>query len=130
MRRFPVVVVSALAVLGTMNLSLFAAAVTKVTVRGELLDMACYTTKNMTGRQHGKTCGKACLASGLPAGVLVHGQAWTLLTNPKPLARYVGRQVKVVGKEDAKDKVLFPTKIFWKMGAMWMPVKLRDFLHH
>lgn len=102
----------------------------KLTAKGELLDMACYSTMNMTGRAHGKTCGKKCLASGLPAGILLNGQAYTLLTNPKPLAKYVGVQIKVVGKEDVKDKVIYPTKIWWRMGDMWMKVHLTDNLHH
>ena len=101
----------------------------KITAKGELLDMACYSTMGMTGRAHGKSCGKKCLASGLPAGIMIGGQAYTLLTNPKPLARYVGVEIKVTGKEDAKDKVIFPAKIWWRMGSMWMKVHLKDNLH-
>ncbi len=101
----------------------------KVTVKGQLLDMACYSTMNMTGRSHGKTCGNKCLASGLPAGIMIHGRAFTLLTNPKPLSKYVGIEIKVVGKENTKDATIFPTKIWWRMGTMWMKVHLSDNLH-
>ena len=105
-------------------------ALKKITAKGELLDMACYSTMGMTGRAHGKTCGKKCLASGLPAGIMINGQAYTLLTNSRPLAKYVGVEIKVTGKEDVKDKVIFPVKIWWRMGNMWMKVHLKDNLHH
>ena len=123
-----------LALLSAVALPLHAASVAKpvikkITAKGELLDMACYSTMGMTGRAHGKTCGQKCLASGIPAGILIGGHAFTLLTNPKPLAKYVGVQIKVVGKEDMKDKVIYPTKIWWRMGTMWMKVHLSDNLH-
>ncbi len=107
-----------------------AAMAKQVTVKGELLDMACYSTMQMKGRAHGKTCGKKCLASGIPAGILMKGKAWTLLTNPAPLAAYVGKTIKVKGKMDPANDTIFPTRIWWKMGGMWMAVKLRDQLHH
>ncbi len=123
-----------LAFLSTAALPLHAAmaakpVIKKITAKGELLDMACYSTMGMTGRAHGKTCGKKCLASGMPAGIMIGGQAYTLLTNSKPLAKYVGVEIKVTGKEDAKDKVIFPNKIWWRMGSMWMKVDLNDNLH-
>jgi hypothetical protein len=96
-----------------------------VTVKGILLDMKCYTAMGMTSRKHGMTCGKSCLESGIPAGILVGKTAWTLATPPQPLAPYVGDKVKVTGTADAKDHVFIPTKImYWshKM-SMWMKVK-------
>ncbi len=96
-----------------------------VTVKGTLLDMKCYSAMGVTSRKHGMTCGKSCLESGIPAGILVKGVAWTLATPPQPLADYVGDMVKVTGKADAKDHVFIPTKImYWshKM-SMWMKVK-------
>lgn len=96
-----------------------------VTVKGILLDMKCYSELGVTSRQHGKTCGKACLESGIPAGILVNGVAWTLATPSKPLADYVGDKVKITGVANAKDHVIVPTKImYWshKM-SMWMKAK-------
>lgn len=106
------------------------AATRPVTVQGQLLDVTCYSAQHALGRAHGSTCGKACLKSGLPAGVLVHGHAFILLTNPRPLADYVGLTVKVVGREDAADHTIFPKQIFRRMGAKWISVKLHDNFHH
>ncbi len=131
MRKVWMVLAAGLMVLGSANLATRAAAVAsrRLTVRGVLLDMACYTRAGVTSRPHGKTCGRACLASGIPAGVLVAGKAWTLVTNPKPLANYVGLMVKVVGQEDAATQTIFPAKIYRKMGKMWMAVHLKDQWH-
>lgn len=96
-----------------------------VTVKGILLDMKCYTSMGMTSRKHGMTCGKSCLESGIPAGILVGKTAWTLACPSKPLADYVGDKVKVTGTAYAKDHIFIPTKImYWshKM-SMWMKVK-------
>ena len=112
-----------------MSVSAFAVTLKSVTVKGQLLDMKCYSALGATGRAHGKTCGKKCLASGIPAGILMKGKAWTLLTNPAPLAAYVGKTIKVKGKMDPADDTIFPMKIWWKMGGMWMAVKLQDQLH-
>ena len=40
-----------------MSVSAFAATVKSVTVKGQLLDMKCYSALGATGRAHGKTCG-------------------------------------------------------------------------
>lgn len=96
-----------------------------VTYKGILLDMKCYSTLGVTSRQHGMTCGKACLQSGIPAGILVGKTAWVLATPSQPLADYVGDKVKVTGTADAADHVIVPTKImYWshKM-SMWMKIK-------
>src|SRR5215471_18935781 len=38
----------------------------EITVRGEVLDMACYIAYNMSGPEHA-TCAKECIKRGLPA---------------------------------------------------------------
>ena len=129
MHKMTFSIMTAMMLVAGAGMSAHAAMPKAVTVKGELLDMACYSTMQMKGRAHGKTCGKKCLASGLPAGILVKGKAWTLLTNPGPLAAYVGKTIKVTGKMDSDDDTIFPLKIWWKMGDMWMAVKLRDQLH-
>ncbi len=101
------------------------AAAKTVTVKGTLIDMKCYSAAGVTSRKHGMTCGKACLSSGIPAGILVGKKAWTLATPSAPLANYVGLKIKAVGTPDAADHVFIPTKIYYwdhKMG-MWMIVK-------
>ncbi len=101
---------------------------TKV-VQGELLDMYCYSAAGATGRDHGKTCGKDCLASGIPGGILVNGKAWLLATNPRPLADYVGLQIRVTGVVVASDTTILPDKVEVKEGDNWTEVKLSD-EHH
>jgi hypothetical protein len=102
-----------------MSVSAFAGALKPVTVKGQLLDMKCYSALGAVGRAHGKTCGKKCLMSGVPAGILVHGHAWVLATNSKPLADYVGLTIKVMGKANAKDHVLIPSMIEVKDHGHW-----------
>ncbi|NNM88046.1 MAG: hypothetical protein HKL95_05970 [Phycisphaerae bacterium] len=95
-----------------------------VTVKGQLLDMNCYSALGLTGRVHGRMCGKRCLLSGAPAGILVHGHAWVLDANPKPLAPYVGLTIKAKGKENTRDHVLLPTMIKVKYHGHWKAIKL------
>ena len=111
--------VMAILVVGVMSVSTFAAAAKRITVTGQLLDMKCYSAFGATGRAHGKTCGKKCLESGIPAGILIHGQAWTLATNSRPLAPYVGLTIEVMGKANAHDHVLIPSMIKVKDHGHW-----------
>ena len=39
------------------------------TIKGEVLDMSCYVTKDAKGQGH-KKCAQACLDKGLPAGIM------------------------------------------------------------
>ncbi len=99
-----------------------AASLKPVTVKGTLLDMKCYSAAGLTSRKHGMGCGKMCLSQGLPAGILVHGKAWTLATSSKKLADYVGLKIEVVGKADTRDNILIPSIIkVWTHGK-WKKV--------
>jgi hypothetical protein len=40
-----------------------------ITVRGEILDMACYTARGFSGPVH-RDCARQCLASGVPMGIM------------------------------------------------------------
>lgn len=102
--------------------SAFAAKLPTVTVKGTLLDMKCYSALGVTSRKHGMGCGKTCLSEGLPAGILVHGKAWTLATNSRKLADYVGLKIKVTGQADAKDSIVIPTSIKVWVHGMWKKV--------
>lgn len=114
-----------LAAIGAMSASAFATTILKpVTVTGQLLDLNCYSAAGAMGRAHGKVCGKNCLLSGAPAGILVHGHAWTLDANPKPLAPYVGLTIKVKGKENARDNVLLPMIVQVKLHGHWKAIRL------
>src|SRR5215472_8405210 len=40
----------------------------EVTVKGEVVDMACYIDHNATGEKHAD-CARKCIGSGLPVGI-------------------------------------------------------------
>ncbi len=125
MNRTIVSSIVGLLAVSAMSVSAFAAAALKpVTVTGQLLDLNCYSSAGATGRGHGKVCGRKCLLSGAPAGILVGHHAWTLDVNPKPLAPYVGLTIRVKGKENVQDNVLLPTMIQVKEHGHWKTIKL------
>ena len=99
------------------------------TVEGELVDLHCYSAGGAKGEEHGKKCGAACAKSGIPVAVLVDGKAWTLATNPRPLADSVGKQVRVTGTQNADTQTLLADKVEVKDGEAWKEVKLND-AHH
>lgn len=125
-RKIFLAVVAGLSMLsiGAMSSSALAVPLKSVVVKGQLLDMNCYSALGKTGRAHGRMCGKECLLSGAPAGILVHGHAWVLDVNPKPLAPYVGLIIEARGKENTKDHVLLPTMIKVKYHGHWKTIKL------
>ena len=98
------------------------------TVEGELVDTHCYSKNGAKGEGHAK-CGGKCAASGIPVAVLVDGKAWTLTTNPKPLADSVGKTVKVTGTPNADAMTFVPDSVQVKDGDNWKDVKLSD-AHH
>jgi hypothetical protein len=122
-RKIFSVIVGCLSI-GAMSASALAVPLKSVMVKGQLLDMNCYSALGATGRGHGKMCGRKCLLSGAPAGILVHGRAWVLDVNPKPLAPYVGLMIEAKGNENTKDHVLLPTMIKVKYHGHWKAVKL------
>ena len=101
----------------------------KKTVEGELVDLHCYAAGGAKGENHGKTCGAKCAKSGIPVALLTEGKAWTLATNPKPLADSVGKQVRVTGTQNAEAQTLVADKVEVKDGDTWKEVKLND-AHH
>jgi hypothetical protein len=115
---------TAMAVVGALSINAFGVSLKKVRVKGQLLDMNCYSAHGLKGRAHGRTCGKNCLLSGAPAGILVHGHAWTLDANPRPLAPYVGMMIRVTGRENARDHVLLPMTIKVDVHGKWKTIKL------
>ena len=109
---------------GVMSVSAFAVPLKAGTWKGQLLDMNCYSAHGLKGRAHGRVCGKKCLLSGAPAGILVHGHAWTLDANPRPLAPYVGMIIRVKGQCNTRDHVLLPTMIKVDDHGTWKIIKL------
>ena len=98
------------------------------TVEGELVDMWCYSKGGAKGDGHA-ACGEKCAKSGIPAGIVVDGKAWTLVTNPEPLAASMGRTVRVTGKINAETNAVLPDKVEVKKDDKWEEVKLKD-QHH
>ena len=101
----------------------------KKTVEGELVDLHCYAAGGAKGEKHGQSCGAKCAKSGIPVAVLVDSKAWTLATNPRPLADSVGKQVRVTGTQNADTQTLLADKVEVKDGDAWKEVKLSD-AHH
>jgi len=81
----------------------------EVTVKGEVLDMACYIDHNATGEKH-IDCAKKCINSGLPVGIKsADGKTYLLIGEHKPLnselAEYAGKSITVKGKLSSRDGI-------------------------
>lgn len=77
----------------------------EVTLKGEVLDLACYIAHEGKGEKHQK-CAKACLLGGTPAGILSADGTATLLVEDhaakkpyKALLELAGQQAVVTGKK-------------------------------
>ena len=115
-------------VVGGFTFSVRAAAEGK-TIEGELVDLHCFAAGGAKGEEHGKTCGAKCAKSGIPVAVLVDGKAWTLATNPRPLAEAVGKTVRITGEQKPDTQTVIAEKVEVKDGENWKEVKLNDANH-
>ena len=80
-----------------------------ITVKGEVLDMACYIDHNATGEKHAD-CAKTCIAMGLPVGIKGEdGKTYLLIGEHKPLnselAEYAAKKITVEGKVVSRDGI-------------------------
>jgi hypothetical protein len=80
-----------------------------ITVKGEILDMACYTDHGASGAKHAD-CAKMCIDSGLPVGLKGDdGKTYLLIGDHKPankeLQKYAAQTVTVKGKSVSRDGV-------------------------
>ena len=80
-----------------------------VTVKGEVIDMVCYTDSGKSGKDHAD-CAKVCISSGLPVGLKGEdGKVYLLVGEHKPmndeLAKYAAQIISVRGKEVSRDGV-------------------------
>ena len=80
-----------------------------VTVKGEVVDMACYLDHNATGEKH-IDCAKKCIESGLPVGIKAEdGKTYLLIGEHKPLnselVQYAGKTITVKGKLSSRDGI-------------------------
>jgi len=76
-----------------------------VTVRGEIVDLACYMAKGSMGPTH-KACAQMCARKGVPIGVLTEqGEVYLLLSNDQDADAYeaakkmAGEKVDITGKK-------------------------------
>jgi hypothetical protein len=84
-----------------------ARAADEVTVKGEVLDMACYLDHGAHGEKHAQ-CAATCISSGLPVGIKGEdGRTYLLIGDHKPLnsvlADYAGKTITVKGKLVSRD---------------------------
>jgi len=80
-----------------------------VTVKGEVLDMACYLDHGAHGEKHAD-CAKTCIESGLPVGIKGEdGKTYLLIGEHKPmnkeLAEYAAKTITVKGKLVQRDGI-------------------------
>ena len=82
-----------------------------VTVKGEIVDLACYLSKGSKGKRH-KTCAQLCAKKGLPIGVLSEsGDVYLLIEDHDDPAPYesakgfAGEQAEVTGKKFTKGGI-------------------------
>jgi hypothetical protein len=81
----------------------------EITVKGEVLDMACYIDHGATGEEHAD-CAKKCITMGLPVGIKGEdGKTYLLIGEHKPmnkeLAAYAAKTITVRGKLSSRDGV-------------------------
>lgn len=80
-----------------------------VTVKGEVLDMACYLSQGSRGEKHAD-CAKTCIESGLPVGLKGDdGKTYLVIGEHKPLnkvlAPLAGKTVTLKGKLVTRDGI-------------------------
>lgn len=79
------------------------------TIKGEVVDMVCYTDHGATGEKHA-ACAQKCIESGLPVGLKAEdGKTYLLIGDHKPmnkeLAQYAAKTITVKGKIVSRDGV-------------------------
>src|ERR1700732_1740481 len=80
-----------------------------VTVKGEVIDMVCYTDGGLSGKDHAD-CAKTCISLGLPVGLKGEdGKTYLLIGDHKPmnkeLVKYAAQTITVKGKAVSRDGV-------------------------
>ena len=80
----------------------------EIIVTGEVLDMTCYISNNLSGPDHAK-CARDCIRSGLPAGLKTeNGKVYLLTGGPghsinAELADYAAKTVTIKGRPSVRD---------------------------
>ena len=81
----------------------------EVTVKGEVLDMACYLDHGAHGEKH-KGCAETCIESGLPVGIKAEdGTVYLLVGEHKPmnkeLAKHAAETITGKGTTVSRDGI-------------------------
>ena len=107
----------------------------QVTIVGRLVDATCFVVSSGDAgdRDHAE-CGSACLASGMPAGLLPDdaedpAALLFLLTNPEPLSGQVGQTVKVEGRSNERFNAFDVQRLWVRNAGQWRGVRLDDERH-
>jgi hypothetical protein len=80
-----------------------------VTIKGEVVDMACYLDHGAHGEKHA-ACAAKCIKSGLPVGIKADdGTVYLIIGSHKPLndqlADFAGKTISVQGKLATRDGI-------------------------
>ena len=104
-------IVAGAAFVAALAVSVFAVAAADMTVKGEVVDVACSTKKGEGGKGEAHAgCAMACAKKGLPVGILTADALYTIVgdyasnSNAK-LLDFVARKVVVIGEVTEKDGV-------------------------
>lgn len=78
-----------------------------ITVKGEIIDMACYIDHAAVGEKHAE-CARKCIDSGLPVGIKGEdGKVYLLIGEHKPinkdLVEFAAKTITVSGKLTSRD---------------------------
>jgi len=97
------------AMIGVAPAILYAAEEETVTVKGEVIDMVCYTDSGASGKDYAD-CAKTCISAGLPVGLKGEdGKIYMLIGDHKPmnneLVKYAAQTITVKGKAVSRDGV-------------------------
>jgi len=102
-------VVAILFAVGMLCSSAAARAQEDVTVKGEIVDLACYLAKGKKGPEH-KSCAQMCAKGGVPMGLLTDNEELYLLiddhANPKgyeAAKKLAGTNAEISGKKFVKN---------------------------
>jgi hypothetical protein len=80
----------------------------EILVTGEVLDMTCYLSSNLSGPDHAK-CARDCIRNGLPVGIKAQNGKVYLLTGKagqsinSQLADYAAKVITIKGRETVRD---------------------------
>lgn len=109
-----VILLASASLLGAASLPLAAADAASTdegatTVKGEIVDLACYLDHGAQGEKHAG-CAQKCISSGLPVGIKTDdGKLYLVIGEHKPmndeLAQYAAQTITLKGKVRSRDGV-------------------------